>query len=267
MRTDAVGKAYLTIRSLDDFAHRKGAIFSLHPAIKLSVTVIYIFAVASFGRYDIIGLLPMAIFPVFLLTASDLPYSFFAKRIVLVLPFILLVGAFNPIFDRVAVTVAGTELARGWLSFAAIFLKGLLTASAAILLVATTGMDNIAAALRSFKVPKIFVLQLLLTYRYISVLLLETGRISGAYQLRAPSEHGIRFSAWGSLAGQLLLRTFDRAQRVYDAMRLRGFNGEYKTAAPKKAAFSDFLYLAVWVLLFFLTRRFNLPIILGNLFS
>ena len=42
-----------------------------------------------------------------------------------------------------------------------------------------------------------------------------------AYALRAPGEKGIHFRAWGSLLGQLLLRSVDRAQLVYESMLLR----------------------------------------------
>jgi len=49
--------------------------------------------------------------------------------------------------------------------------------------------------------------------------------------LRSPlqNENGIHIKDWGAFAGQLVLRTFDRAQRVYQAMCVRGFTGEYNT--------------------------------------
>jgi len=52
-----------------------------------------------------------------------------------------------------------------------------------------------------------------------------------AYMLRSPlqNENGIHIKDWGAFAGQLVLRTFDRAQRVYQAMCVRGFTGEYNT--------------------------------------
>jgi len=80
------------------------------------------------------------------------------------------------------------------------------------LLVATTGMNRLAAALRMLKIPKLFVLQLMLTYRYISVLLEEAERMLRAYMLRSPlqNENGIHIKDWGAFAGQLVLRTFDR---------------------------------------------------------
>jgi cobalt/nickel transport system permease protein len=117
------------------------------------------------------------------------------------------------------------------------------------------------------KVPKIFVLQLLLTYRYISVLIEELSRMMRAYTLRAPEQKGIHRSVWGSFAGQLILRTYDRAQRVYTAMSLRGFLGEYHTGKIPKLGVMDFTYLAGWISFFVIARIFNIPLLLELLFT
>lgn len=63
----------------------------------------------------------------------------------------------------------------------------------------------------------------------------------------------------GSFIGQMLLRTYDRAQRVYEAMKLRGFNGEYNSTASLKIKLSDYLYLTIWCLFFIVARNFNIP--------
>lgn len=116
-------------------------------------------------------------------------------------------------------------------------------------------------------VPKAFVLQLLLTYRYISVLIEEVYRMQRAYALRAPGQRGIHYKAWGSFAGQLLLRTFDRAQRVYQAMNLRGFQGEYHSGKLQGFTGGDLTYVLLWSLFFILGRIYNIPLLLGALFG
>jgi cobalt/nickel transport system permease protein len=55
----------------------------------------------------------------------------------------------------------------------------------------------------------------------------EVERISLAYSLRAPKQKGIHYKAWGSLLGQMLLRSIDRADIVYESMTIRGFKGEF----------------------------------------
>ena len=44
-------------------------------------------------------------------------------------------------------------------------------------------------------------------------------------------QKGIHISVWGSFLGQLLLRSMDRAQALYESMELRGFCGEFPSAA------------------------------------
>jgi cobalt/nickel transport system permease protein len=138
---------------------------------------------------------------------------------------------------------------------------------AAQLLIATTGIGNIAAAMQKLQIPDIFTTQLLLTYRYISVLIGETGRVSDAYTLRAPYQKGINVRIWGSLLGQLLLRTFDRAVRIYQAMKLRGYDNSFYGANLESIKRIDILYLVGWTIFFITVRIINLPMILGLLMT
>lgn len=255
------------MRLLEDLARKETSIHKIHPLIKLLTTVIYLFVTISFSKYEIISLLPLLFYPVIVFTFAELPLAPILKRVLLVEPLIIGIGILNPFFDQQTIIIGGLVLSRGWITFLSIFIKCGLTVTAAILLLVTTGMDKIAAALRMLKVPKVFVLQLLLTYRYISVLMEEVGRILRAYSLRAPKQKGVHRSAWGSLAGQLILRTFDRAQRVYQAMCLRGFTGEYNTGNASKIKSLDFVYLFVWILCFAVVRIWNIPILIGAFFT
>ncbi|GAA6410214.1 ABC transporter ATP-binding protein [Blautia hominis] len=107
-----------------------------------------------------------------------------------------------------------------------LMMKGVFTVLASYLLIATTSIEKLCYVFRLLHIPKILVTQILLTYRYITVLLGEVNRITQAYSLRAPKQKGVHFKVWGSLSGQLLLRSMDRATMVYESMTLRGYNGE-----------------------------------------
>ena len=67
-----------------------------------------------------------------------------------------------------------------------------------------------------------------MTYRYVTVLLEEVNRITQAYSLRAPNQKGIHYKVWGTLTGQVLLRSMDRANAVYESMLLRGYDGSFQ---------------------------------------
>ncbi|MEQ8201806.1 MAG: energy-coupling factor transporter transmembrane component T, partial [Syntrophomonadaceae bacterium] len=153
------------IRLLDEMARRPNPINNLHPLTKLLTTIAYLVVVVSFGRYEISPLLPLVFYPVIILALTDLPVGEILKRIGWTLPFIIGVGIFNPVFDHQSIGFLGLDISRGWLTFLSIFIKCILTVAAGVLLIATTGMEELGAALRMLRVPRIFVLQLLLTYR------------------------------------------------------------------------------------------------------
>ena len=256
------------IRFLDELAEKQTVIHDIHPLAKLLTTMIYLIVVVSFGKYEISGLLPLILYPIIIMALAEIPLLAILKRMLLVAPLAVGIGAFNPLFDHnIIIVLGGFQLSGGWISFFSILIKFVLTVLAAFIIIATTGMDRIASALRMLRVPRIFVLQVLLTYRYISVLMEEAARTTQAYNLRAPFHKGIKPGVWGSLAGNLLLRTYERAQRLYQAMVQRGFIGEYNTGSNRSIGMKDMLYLCGWVLFFLSVRYYNIPALIGSMMT
>lgn len=254
------------IRYLDELASKKSVIHNINPVVKLIVTLIYLVVVLSFGKYDIVPLIPYFFYPIIIFTLSETPFFQIFKRTLIVFPLIIGIGIFNPIFDTETYGVIfGVGISGGWVSFISLLIKCSLTVLAGFILICTTGIEKIAYALRKLFVPKIFVTQILLTYRYISVLLEETSRVLKAYHLRAPLEKGVSFKNSGSLLGQMLLRAFDRANRVYSAMVLRGFNGEYVFGREISMSIGSLLYLFLWVSFLIVARVYNIPEAFGNI--
>lgn len=252
-------------RLFDELAEQPSPIRRRHPVAKLLVTLAYLIAIASFGRYEVAALLPFILYPVVLLVLGDLPGGKLLQRTLLALPFAFGVGIFNPLFDRTPFVVAGFgTVAAGWLSFLSILVRAILTVLAALLLVATSGMGEVARAMRHLGLPRPFVTQTQLMYRYISVLAEETGRVLRAHSLRSRRERGLSFPVWGSLVGQLLLRSIDRAGRIYQAMLCRGFDGRVRQLRVERFRARDGLYLAGWVAFFAAARCYNLPELLGS---
>lgn len=254
------------IRRLDEISRQDTIIHNLNPLTKLLVSLVFIIITVSFPKYEVTGLIPLILYPVLIFNLGDIPVVPILKRAVLVLPLVLGIGLFNPILDRQAATsILGLTVTGGWLSYISLIIKCMFTVICALSLISTTGIDGIAYALRKLRVPKIFVLQILLTYRYISVLIEEAGNIWTAYSLRAPGEKGVNFRVWGSLLGQLLLRTYDRGERVYQSMTLRGFNGEYPNNSSKKIKSNDFIFAVFWICFLIICRIINIPDFLGSL--
>jgi cobalt/nickel transport system permease protein len=176
-------------------------------------------------------------------------------------------GALSNLFliHGAAFTIGGFTVSLGLVSFASIMLKTLLTVFAVLLLIATTPFTDISAQLAALRVPKIICLQLIMTYRYIGLLLREAALMTTAYLLRAPRQRGIRMKDMGSFLGQLILRSTGRAERIYQAMKCRGFQGVYKGRSLSGPAAGDWVYTTALVSGIFFLRFFNLSVFLGHL--
>lgn len=260
-----IGSAIYEIHHIDAIAARDQWVNRLHPLVKLVLTIFYITVVVSFQKYDVIGLAGMAVYPLALFLLSEVSFKDSLKRLRVVLPLVCFVGILNPFFDRTTVTIDGVVINAGILSMITLIMKGMLSVFASYLLIATTSIEKLCYAFRLLHVPKILVTQILLTYRYITVLLAEVNRVTQAYSLRAPNQKGIHFKVWGSLTGQILLRSMDRANVVYESMTLRGYHGEFQYIGENvRFRWQDACYLAVWAGIFLLLR--NIPVIwvIGN---
>lgn len=252
-----ISGAIREINRMDDLAARDTWLNQIHPLAKLLVTLFYIAVTVSFSRYHPVGIFVMVIYPAALFILGDLSLMDALSRLRIVLPLVCMVGLFNPFFDRQpAITLGGFLITQGMISMITLMMKGILAVLASYLLIASTGIEKLCYALRLLHVPAILVTQILLTYRYISLLLTEASRIVQAYSLRAPRQRGIHFKVWGSLAGQLLLRSMDRAGEVYESMSLRGFSGEFFYSRKSAFQWKDGCFLILWCLLFAAVRLF-----------
>lgn len=216
------------IHYIDMLANREQWINRIHPLVKLIVTFIYIGTTMSIHKYNLVGILLMGVYPIIIFTIGELSFVQSLKKIKLILPFICIVGIFNPFFDKIPLFAIGDiTITTGIISMLTLILKGIYAVLASYLLIATTTIEKICYALRLLYVPEILVTQILLTYRYISVLLKEANSMMLAYTLRAPGQKGVHMKVWGPLVGQLLLRSIDRASSVYESMMLRGYHGVF----------------------------------------
>jgi cobalt/nickel transport system permease protein len=237
--------SFVDASRLDRHAYLDSVVHRLDPRAKVLATLVFIITVVSFGKYALSPLLPFFAFPVVIAVLAFIPFGLIARRFVLALPFILLIGIFNPILDRTVMIELGVvTVSGGWVSFTSIFLRGLLCVTAAIVLIATTSVPRIAEALGALRFPRALVVQLLLLYRYLFVLMEEAGRMRRARALRAgTSKTSLRDAA--SMLTTLLLRTIDRSEAIWRAMLARGFEGELRSQRRLSWRLSDTVFLAL----------------------
>lgn len=253
------------MNQLNTLALRDQWMNRLHPLVKFVLTVLYIAVVVSFQKYDVTGLLGMMVYPLVMFMLSELSFTESLRRLRLVLPLVCFIGILNPFFDHNRIVVGGVEMSAGILSMVTLILKGCFCVFASYILIATTTIEKLCYALRLIHVPKIMVNQFLLTFRYVTLLLAEVSRITQAYSLRAPKQKGVHIKAWGSLVGQLLLRSMDRANEVYESMQTRGFSGEFTyIGAGTRLKIRDVVFLLVWIVIFAVVRIFPVLVLIGT---
>ena len=260
--------AFFDLGYLETLAQQQTAIHRLDPRAKLLTTLILLVTVMSFQRYELSALMPFWLYPIITARAAQLPLAYLLKRSALALPFVGLVGVVNPFFDQTIIMHIGTlGISGGWLSFLSILLRGLLAVFTTLGLIATTGFHGICLAIERLGAPNVFAVQLLFVYRYLFVLLEEASRLIRARALRSFAGNGFGLNVWSSLIGHLLLRTFDRAQRIHAAMLARGFDGTIRLARPQRIRCADVVFLLGWSSLFVMMRRYNLATLIGSVLT
>jgi cobalt/nickel transport system permease protein len=256
---------YYNIGLLDQLSYKSTFVHRLDPRIKLVVTLLFLFTIISFSKYETIALVPFFLYPVLLMTLGEIPFMFIFKKVLIVSPFAVFIGIFNPLLDSGQISILnGFTISAGWLSFISILIKFTLTVSTALLLVATTSFPGVCHALRQLGLPPIFVLQLLFLYRYIFVLMEETMRIVRARNMRSFGERGKGIKIFVRIMGILFLRTVERAERVYNAMLSRGFQGDMPTLKRFQIKSGDVFFALSAIALLFVFRFYPATEILGR---
>lgn len=259
-------KEYFNIGYLDTLSYKDTFIHRLEPRIKLITTFTFILSVVSFPKYEILKIIPFFIFPVFILSTGNIAVKFILKKLLVVSPFVLFVGIFNPVFDTSPMySINGFTISRGWVSYFSIIIRFILTVSAALLLIATTSFPGICLALDKLKVPKVFVAQLLFLYRYLFVIAEEAMRVVRAVNIRTFGRKSFSRKIFVSIIGILFVKTVERSERIYQAMCSRGFDGEIRLLKSNRIRFIDIAFAVAAITVFIVFRRYDVTKMLGKL--
>ena len=150
------------------------------------------------------------------------------------------------------------------ISFISIILRCMLTILGAFTLLASTGFAPLCRGLRQLGAPRILITLMTFLYRYAFILVDECQHMLMAFRSRLGGSGPIPLSTWGAMAGQLLLRTFGRAERIYQAVLCRGgedpeFVNSRSVITGRGAAGG--LLFCILVILF---RCFNITMLAGQ---
>ena len=218
---------------LDEYSDLQSPLHQLDPRAKLVgfVALIIICVTtppdlyAAFAAY--LGL------ELVLVLVSRLPWKHVLKRMLIVLPFILVVAVFLPFFNKGGgsynlgpVTVSSHGLTVLW----NVTIKSTVSVLAIILLSSTTPFPEMLKGMERLRVPHLMTTLLSFMYRYIFVLMDELQRMRRARDSRGWRGKWLwQVKVIGHMIAALFLRSYERGERVYAAMLARGYDGGVRT--------------------------------------
>jgi cobalt/nickel transport system permease protein len=204
---------------LERYSGGIGPLHRLDARIKLIAALIFVVTVVAtpMGAWRALGALGLVL--VFLIGLAGIPPRELGRRW---LGLFLVVGF-------LAIVIAPTHPAREHHGLAvvasSILIKNGLALLTMLVLAGVTPFPKLLQAMRKLGVPRILVSTLQFMDRYRHVLLDELNRMATARRARTFSRRALPWSLLTGLIGMLFLRTFERAERVHDAMIARGWQG------------------------------------------
>jgi len=254
--------------AFDRYHEKESFIHHLDPRVKAVVTIVFIVSNALLPD----GAWTAFIFAwLFLLLAnalSRLGITYTIKRSLIALPFALI--AVTILFSMPGEPIASFKLLMwnltvtdtGFLRFVSILIRSWLSVQLAILLVATTRFPDLIHAFEHLRVPAILTTIIAFLYRYLFVLTDEVLRLLRARESRSAASAGKRSGGgvlWrakvaGNMAGQLFLRSYERSDRIYNAMLSRGYTGHLYTLNPHEMKSRDYFVTAFAIAIIFIVQ-------------
>lgn len=227
----------------------------------LLVTLIFLITMLSIRPTNISMLLLFSIYPIVTAPICGESFSRIFIKSLWVLPFILFIGIFNPIYDQDTYLKIGEyTLSKGWITFISLTVRGLLGMQALLILIANDGFNGLCRSMTHLRVPGFLVTQMQFVFRYMLVLMEELLNMRRARDARSFGRKNYPIKFWGAMMGQLFIRTVDRSRRIHSAMMSRGFNGVLPFYSPQKICWKkrDSIFVIVWFMIFFILRLVNL---------
>lgn len=238
---------------LDRYTELETCIHKIDPRIKIITLFAFIFfviftpitAFVKFYFYFIV------IFSIILL--SRVPLKFIFKRSLVIVPFVLLVAVFAPFLkegDAIASLSLGPIVIgityAGVLIFMNVLTKSWLSVLSMITLTSTTRSPELLRGLEKLKMPKVMIMIISFMYRYFTVLVEEVIAMKRARDSRSFNRSLIgNIKTIGSIIAVLFIRSYERGERIYYAMLLRGFDGKIRTLDNFKIARFDIFFAAM----------------------
>lgn len=174
---------------------------------------------------------------------SRVPVRFVLSRLIAIVPFVVfalflpLIGVGKDI-DVLGISLSSEGIWAMW----NILAKASLGASASILLAATTEVPDIIKGFGRLRVPAVITGIASFMIRYLEVIAGELSRMRTAMTARGYDPRWLsQARPIAASAGTLFVRSYERGERVYDAMLSRGYNGVMPALDTRSASNQEWI--------------------------
>lgn len=233
-----------SLEHIEELTKKDTTIHHLQPIVKLFFTVFFIIFTLTSTSYALFSYLFLICLVILICFLAKIPVREMLKRTLIGLPFSFFLGLSNVILMPTPISFYNIPLTIGLLSMISIMLKTFLCLAIVFLFVATTPLEDIAGAFVMMHVPYFLVSIILVTYRYIYLLVEEAGKMHQAYILRHFKKDALEMKHMGSFLGLLFVRSLHHAHLVDYAMSLRGYDpGHYY--GPHQSIHAEDVFLIV----------------------
>ncbi len=212
------------LATLERLAESSGPLQRIDPRVKIVATLAYVIAVVATPAGHWWALAIEAVILSAVVAISRVPLRYLVTRWLGFLALVALLAA------MVAQAHPDRSRLGWWAVWGAILAKNSLAFVAVLTLAATTPMRRLLVGLGRLGVPAVLVSTLHFMIRYLHVLADELDRMILARRSRTFRRSG-RLD-WGlltGLIGMLLVRSFERGERVHAAMLARGWDGTIRS--------------------------------------
>lgn len=235
---------------IDRYATIKSSIHDFDPRAKIVCLLILIFSIVLIN--DLIVLSLACISSLLLVLLSKLPIGFIVKRLKWVFFFVIALLVIIPITTSgqvvfslgfITITKQGVHLA------SMISLKALSAALLLFPMVSTMTFITFIRAIEHLRIPNKIVQMISFIYRYIFVISdeLYKTRLSVKSRNVNKKSYFLKHQVLGNVIGMIMIRSYERGERIRDAMISRGYNGTIKSIHTFKLKKMDILKFSLIV--------------------
>lgn len=258
-------KAYFKLQQME--SRSISAPSSIDVRINVLVNLIYLAVILSVPIGRLSMLVWFALFPIINSAIQGIGFGGIFLKSLYILPFVGLIGIFNPILDHApAFYIGSIVVSKGWVSFFSILIRGMMALQCILILINSYGFLGVCRGLRKLGIPRFLTDQLQFVYRYMSVLMLEALAMRRAREARGYGKKSFPIKLWGIMIGQLFIRAIDRSERINKAMLARGFNGTIPSFSKEgmKINVVSWIYFVLMIASIILLRLYDLSTIFSG---